>query len=127
MTMKKFIILLGILVAANVLVAQERGRGEDRREELKQLLDLSDEQASQLEAVHQKYKPEFQNIKQDESITRSDKMRAAADLMDQREADVQSILTQDQFEKLTLIKQVRSSDRKRHRERMRQRMKHRRN
>jgi acyl-CoA reductase-like NAD-dependent aldehyde dehydrogenase len=125
--MKKIIIVLGILVAANVLVAQEREMLERRKDDFKQLMNLSEGQSDQLEKLHEKYRPEFQNIRNDASKTKSEKLRESADLIDARNEELQNILSAEQYAKLEIIKEVRAIDRKRKHHRVRERMKNRRN
>lgn len=127
--MKRLVIVLGILVAVNVLVAQEAETSEkfkDKREEIKTRLNLSDEQAKQLKELREKYKPELKSIREDESKSRSEKMRIAADLMDQKDIDLQKILTQKQIAELSVIRNEIQLKKQERRERMRDRMKQRR-
>jgi len=128
--MKKLIIVLGILVAVNVLVAQDNQqtneRFESKRHAIKARLDLTDEQSEQLSDLREKYRPEIQNIRTDESKTRSEKMRAMADLVDQKDAELQGVLTQNQVAKLAVVRKKMHARRKLHREQMRNRMKQRR-
>ncbi|MEP5611626.1 MAG: hypothetical protein ABJP45_05220 [Cyclobacteriaceae bacterium] len=128
--MKKLIILLGILVAANVLAAQDseqaNERIESKRQEIKARLDLSDDQSEQLRELREKYRPEIQEIRTDETKTRNEKMRAVADLLDRKDADLQGILTQNQVAELTVMRKEMYTRRKLRREKMRNRMKHRR-
>lgn len=117
--MKKLILVLGILVAANILVAQDRERAprkaEIKIEEYKERLNLTNDQETQWEEVRAKYRPEFKAIKQDESKSRSEKMRAAADVEEQKEADLAEILSEDQLQELAVIKsEIRQKRRKRH-------------
>lgn len=128
--MKKLIIVLGILVAANVVVAQDsettNERVETRKKEIKDRLELTDEQAGQLQELREKYRPEVQSIRSDESKTKSEKLRAVADLVDQKNTDLQGILSQNQIAELSVIRKEIHVKRKEHREQMRKRMNQRR-
>ncbi|MEP1095152.1 MAG: hypothetical protein ABJG78_08580 [Cyclobacteriaceae bacterium] len=129
--MKKLIIVLGILVAANVLIAQDsewlEERIESRRQAINDRLDLTDEQFEQLKELREKYRPEIQSIRTDESKTRSEKMRAVADLVDEKNSDLTGILSQNQMAELTVLRKEMQAKRKLHREKMRRnRMKQRR-
>ncbi len=127
--MRKLIIMLGILVAANVLVAQDTQvdeRVKNKKEEIKARLELTDEQAEQLKALREKYKPELKSIREDDTKSRSEKLRAVADLIDQKDADLQGILSQNQIAELSIIRNEMKVRRQERRERMRERMKQRR-
>ena len=127
--MRRLLIVLGILVAANVLVAQDTKTNEriqDRQEEIKTRLNLSDEQSEQLKALREKYRPELKSIRDDDTKSRSEKLRAVADLMDQKDADLQGILNQNQIAELSVIRKEMRQHRLGRRERMRDRMKQRR-
>ncbi len=116
-------------MAANVLVAQETETSEklkDKREEIKSRLNLTDEQAEQLIELREKYKPELKSIRDDDSKSKSEKLRAVADLIDQKDADLKEILTENQIAELSTIRGEIREKRRDHRERMRDRMKQRR-
>lgn len=127
--MKKLIIALGILVAANVLVAQGTETNEKiqkKREEIKTRLNLTDEQAEQLKALREKFRPELRSIREDETKSRSEKLRAVADLIDQKDLDLQGILNQNQIAELSVIRNEMQERRQERREKMRSRMQQRR-
>lgn len=92
----------------NILVAQTReearAKAEVKIEEYKERLNLSEEQVQQVKDLRTKYRPEFQSIRDDESKTKSDKMRARADLMDEREAELEEILDDEQMAELKVIR-----------------------
>lgn len=116
-------------MAANVLVAQDREVNErikKKRDEIKTRLELTDDQTEQLKALREKYRPELKSIREDESKTRSEKLRAVADIVDQKDEDLKGILNQNQMAELSLIRKEIHLNRKERRERMRDRMRHRR-
>ena len=124
--MKKTLLLLGILVAANILFAQEekiRERAEVKIEEYKERLNLSEEQLEQIKELKEKYKPEYKAIAEDESMNRSDKMRARADLFDKREAEMETILDEEQMTELKVIRKEVKANIKERRERRKARKK----
>ncbi|MEM6829591.1 MAG: hypothetical protein AAF551_03685, partial [Bacteroidota bacterium] len=61
-------------------------------------------QVQQLKDLKAKYKPEFETIRKDESKSKSDKMRARADLMDEREVELEAILDDQQLAELKVIR-----------------------
>ena len=108
--MKKLALIVGLLVAVNILFAQGKReemkeKAEVKIEEYKERLNLSDKQENELKDLRAEMKPEFEALKKDESKSRSDKMRAHADLIEKREAKVAEILTEDQFAELQIIKE----------------------
>ena len=122
--MKKVTLIIGILLAANILFAQ--GRKEEMRErakaqieEYRERLELSDEQIADIKEIREKYKPEMQEIRKDETKSRSEKMRAAADVVEKQEADMAEILTPEQQEEWKEIKVEIKEKREERRERKR--------
>ena len=100
--MKKITLILGILVAANILVAQNkraevRERGKVKIEEFKDRLNLTEAQVADLQQLREEMKPDFEALKKDESMSRPDKMRAHADLIEERQAEVEKILDDEQL------------------------------
>ena len=126
MKMKKLIVMLGVIVAAHIVTAQDanessKNRKEVKIEELKTRLDLTDEQVAQIKELREKYRPEIEAIKNDETKSRSDKMRATADIIDSREADMTQILNEQQMMEMKVIRQEMQTQRKARKERMRDR------
>ena len=100
--MKKITLILGILVAANILVAQNkraevRERGKVKIEEYKDRLNLTEAQVTDLQQLREEMKPDFEALKKNESMSRPDKMRAHADLIEERQAEVEKILDDEQL------------------------------
>ena len=122
--MKKLIIVLGILVAVNVLVAQEIEQEQEKSkiQEFKTRLNLTDTQADQLMDLREKYMPEMKSLRSDESKTRSEKMRAAADIIEQRESEMKKILSESQLKELSILKKERRAHMRDRREKMKERM-----
>ena len=107
--MKKFTLIVGILVAANILYAQgNQGRMRERAqvkiEEHKQRLNLTEAQIADLKQLKEEMKPQLEKIREDASLSKSDKMRAHADLLDERSAEVEKILNDEQLAELEVIK-----------------------
>lgn len=107
--MKKLALIIGLMVAVNVLFSQERreemrDRMEMKIEEYKDRLNLTNDQVTDLKKVRESMKPELEALRADESKSRSDKMRAHADLIDKREAEVAKILNKEQLAELEVIK-----------------------
>ena len=126
MKMKKLIVMLGVIVAAHIVTAQDtnessKNRKEVKIEELKTRLDLTDEQVAQIKELREKYRPEIEAIKNDETKSRSDKMRATADIIDSREADMTQILNEQQMMEMKVVRQEMQTQRKARKERMRDR------
>ena len=108
--MKKITLIIGILVAANLIYAQ--GKREKVREKVqvkiaehKERLNLTEDQLTELKDLKEEMKPQFEELRKDESLSRSDKMRAHADLLDEREAEFAKILDEDQLAELEEIRE----------------------
>jgi acyl-CoA reductase-like NAD-dependent aldehyde dehydrogenase len=117
--MQKLILIIGLLVATNILFAQGkreqmREKVEVKIEEYKDRLDLSDDQVADLKAMRESMKPELEAIRKDESMKRSEKMRAHADIIEKQEEEMAKILNDDQLTELEIIKkEVRENVKKR--------------
>jgi len=119
--MKKFTLIIGILVAANILYAQDkseriRGKARVKIEEHKDRLNLSEDQIADLKSLKEEMKPEFEKLKTNESLSRPDKMRAHANLIEEREAAVAEILDEEQLAELEVIRKEVKERRKERRE-----------
>lgn len=124
--MKKLALIIGLVVAANILFAQGkremmRERAEIKIEEYKERLNLTDDQVEELKKVREEMKPEFEALRKDESKSRSDKMRAHADLIDKREARVSEILSEEQMAELKVIQKENKQKRMEMREKRKER------
>ncbi len=117
--MKKITLLIGLLVAVNILFAQDRrGSAKEKAkikiEEYKSRLELTEDQLADLKKLREEAKPELEAIRKDESKSRSEKMRARAEIMENQENEVASILNEEQLAELEVIKkEVRESVQKR--------------
>lgn len=107
--MKKLTLIIGLLVAGNILYAQDRrqeirGKVEVKIEEYKERLNLSEDQVTDLKKLRESMKPELDELRNDDEKSRSEKMRAHADIIEKREAEVAKILNQEQLAELEVIK-----------------------
>lgn len=106
MTTMKFFVATLMMVSVMQLSAQERPIREKTRtkvEEYKQRLNLTDEQSEQMKTIRAKYQPELEQIRKSEQ-TRGDKLRAAAEVADQMDAEVEKVLTPAQMDEWKKIK-----------------------
>ncbi|WP_370089393.1 hypothetical protein [Ekhidna sp.] len=107
--MKKLTLIIGLLVAGNILYAQDRRQElrekvEVKIEEYKERLDLTEDQVADLKKLRESMKPELDELRDDDEKSRSAKMRAHADIIEKREAEVAKILNQEQLAELEVIK-----------------------
>lgn len=106
MTTMKFFVATLMMVSVMQMSAQERPIREKTRtkvEEYKQRLNLTDEQSEQMKTIRAKYQPELEQIRKSEQ-TRGDKLRAAAEVADQMDAEVEKVLTPAQMDEWKKIK-----------------------
>ena len=119
--MKQAILLIGMLVAGNILFGQEkhppREIPETKIEKLKERLELTDEQVREWKEMEEKYRPELKEIRNDDSKERHEKMRAAADVMEKQQEELTKILTEDQFTELQIIREEVKRKKKKRRKR----------
>ncbi|MEQ9467582.1 MAG: hypothetical protein RLN88_09230 [Ekhidna sp.] len=107
--MRKLTLLIGLIVAVNILFAQGRREQVKERvkikiEEYKDRLDLTEDQVVELKKVRESMQPELDALRADEGKSRSEKMRAHADIIEKREAEVARILDDEQLAELEVIK-----------------------
>ena len=96
--MQKLTLIIGLLVAANILFAQGkreqmREKAEVKIEEYKERLNLTEDQVADLKELRESIKPELEAIRKDESKSRSEKMRAHADIIEKQEEDTANLYT----------------------------------
>lgn len=123
--MKRITLLVGILAAANILFAQNkremvREKAPAKIEQYHLRLDLSEAQVTELKRLKEKYHPEMEAIRSNDATSKSDKMRAAADVIEKREKEVSSILTTEQEAEWKAIQDEMQERRQQHRERQKQ-------
>lgn len=127
--MKKLLLIIGILIAANVLLAQEEkstgDKAENFKEKLKNRLELTADQESQLKELRKKYGSELKSIRTDEEKLKSEKLYAAAAMMEKKESELASILSAKQLSELrTIKKEVRQKRINRRERTMKRRSRH---
>lgn len=109
MTMKKISLIIGLLIAANILLAQGartpvRQEAREEIEDYKERLNLSDDQTAEIREIKKKYRPQLQEVRSDSSLSRSDKMRSTADIYEKQDAEIAEVLTDEQNEEWKEIK-----------------------
>ena len=124
--MQKLTLIIGLLVAANILFAQGkreqmREKAEVKIEEYKERLNLTEDQVADLKELRESIKPELEAIRKDESKSRSEKMRAHADIIEKQEEEVAKILNDEQLTELEVIKKEVRENVKKRRDRRRDR------
>ena len=114
--MQKVILLIGLFLFGSVAFAQsetKKGRAENKIEKYKERLQLSDNQVSNLKEMREKYRSQLKEIRSDKSKNKADKMRATADVMDLRQEELATILSENQFTELQIIREEVKIKRKR--------------
>ncbi|WP_436515445.1 hypothetical protein [Ekhidna sp. To15] len=125
--MRKLALIIGLLVAGNVLFAQDQKPGKERPpvkiEEYKERLKLTESQLAELKNMRESLRPELEAIRKDDSKSRSERMEARAEVMKRQESQVAEILDDEQEAELKEIHREIRDDvrgkRKRKRERRR--------
>ena len=106
--MRIHLILTGILVAVFAVYGQERPRLENRLEQLKTSLQLTDQQTKQVEQILKKTAEEAEKLRE-QNLKQRQEMRAAhLRLMDQTESQIANILTEEQKKRFDLYKNHRA-------------------
>lgn len=126
--MRKLALIIGLLVAGNMLFAQDQKADDKEKppvkiEEYKERLKLTETQLADLKQMRESLKPELEAIRKDEAKSRSERMEARATIMKKQEARVAEILDDKQEAELKEIhREIRDKVRKK-RQRQRERRK----
>ncbi|HWA33036.1 MAG TPA: Spy/CpxP family protein refolding chaperone [Cyclobacteriaceae bacterium] len=120
--MKKSIVFAGLMMVSTVLLAQQ-GKKFDRMametkriERMKTELSLTDEQVTKLKAISEKSMKNFEQLRNDSTITVAASRARARKLMTDRKAEVKSVLTPAQQTKWAEYKEKRKAERGHHKD-----------
>lgn len=92
-------------MAVNTLQAQgDRSKRRARLIDYQERLQLSDSQIAEVKEIRKKYKPEMKAIRNDASKSKADKMRALADIIEKKDADIANVLSLEQMKEWEVIK-----------------------
>ncbi|MGC3946170.1 MAG: hypothetical protein QM762_16905 [Chryseolinea sp.] len=97
--MKKHLALIAFIMAAAVVTAQEKGRGDHRRDvadQMKTELSLSDNQYERIKSIDESYKARFHDLRMDSAKSKDDKMKSMRTLGEARRKEFESVLTNEQ-------------------------------
>lgn len=101
-------IVTGVLLSAAFCSATaqttKHKQGRDHHQKIQKELGLSQEQSSQMEAIHTKYSTQIQAIRQDQSLTKEAIKAQVEPLIKAKDAEVKNILTPQQYTALNQIK-----------------------
>jgi len=92
-----------------------RKKGEARRQEMaakqldrmKIILSLSDDQTAKIKNVNDNFRTQLQKFREDQSLSRTAKRDQFMALAKQRNDDIKSVLTQEQFDKMQELRKQR--------------------
>jgi Spy/CpxP family protein refolding chaperone len=78
---------------------KKEAKVQEKTDDLKKELGITDEQATQLKAIHEKYKPQFKAIKDDTTKTEEQKKAALKTLKEAEKTELKTILSEEQLKK----------------------------
>lgn len=106
--MRKITLILGILIAGNVLFAQDttkKGKkAKAKIETYKEELGLTDTQLADLKGIEETSKEEMEALKSDASLTDEAKKESRKAINEKRQAGIASVLNEDQLAQWEEIK-----------------------
>ncbi len=79
---------------------------KERIEQLRQKLELTDEQIAQWKLIREKYKPQIEALRS-EDMDRSDKKAELMKIQDNHDAELQKVMTTNQFQEFKHIRRYR--------------------
>jgi hypothetical protein len=103
-TMKKLFVLLFAFLTVSVVSNAQQGGGRGMSPEamidaLKDSLNLSGKQVDSIKVIFKEFLPKLMEIRQNQDMSREDKMAKSKELNDARNARIKAVLTDDQFKK----------------------------
>ena len=105
--MKKYLMLSVAIMTSSIMFAQHRG-GEKRREEMsekmKTELSLTETQYATVQGINEKYRERFVAVRKDSISTKESKGQTMQTLRNDREKEIDAVLTPDQKEKWATLK-----------------------
>lgn len=114
--MKRSMMVIGALMISSVIFAQTKDKrhhdGEARLEKFKSELSLNDTQYSSIKGINKKYAEQFSKLRKDSVTSKSEKHTTIKSLREQREKEINAVLTPDQKSKLESLKKERVEKRK---------------
>ncbi|MEJ1238115.1 hypothetical protein WBG78_08300 [Chryseolinea sp. T2] len=119
--MKKHLALMAFIMAAAVVSAQEKGRGDHHRdmaEKMKTELSLSDDQYEKIKVIDKSYKAKFHDLRSDSTKTKEVKVKSMHSLSDTRKKEVESVLTEEQRSKWQAQQSARRDEHRAHGQRV---------
>jgi hypothetical protein len=119
MVTKKSFMLAVVMMMSTIIFAQHKGddksHDEGQAEKMKAELSLSDVQYTNIKSIHQKYKDKHKAIKKDSTLTGESKANKLKALKDEREKEVNAVLTPEQITQWKAYKAEKKEARKEHR------------
>ncbi len=115
---KLFIPVACFLLIISTATAQERKSAERKqnlkhqKHEIKQELNLSDDQKSKIKSINEKYREQTKALKSNDDITRGDFKKQMSELNEKRKAEIEANLTADQKNKMKEMKQNKEKEMK---------------
>ncbi|MEM9897238.1 MAG: hypothetical protein AAF789_12795 [Bacteroidota bacterium] len=85
---------------------------EERLVKLQEQLNLSTEQVNALKAVEEDLGPELKELRENKSMSKPDKMRAHADILERRKTKTEAILTDEQLAEWEVLREQMKDKRK---------------
>jgi predicted nucleic acid-binding Zn-ribbon protein len=117
----KFVALVCLMAIGSMAFAQKpdhakRGEraemAEERLEELTAELNLSQAQVNSIKAIHEKYKPQMQAIRQDGSLTRDQAKEKMQPIKKQVRDEIKAVLNPEQLKKFKEMQKEKHAERK---------------
>lgn len=84
-------------------------QAEKRTQQMKVQLGLTDEQATKVEAINEQFGQQMLSLRQEQNDERRSRMRTATQ---ERDAALKGVLTPEQFQKMTALREQRMEQRK---------------
>lgn len=85
-----------------------KGKGLDRGKKMQEELGLTNEQQQKVSSIRSEFKPKFESLRSDNSLTQEQKKEKMRQLMQQQQQEMKAVLTPDQVEKMKAMRQQHS-------------------
>lgn len=81
-------------------------------ERLKEEAELSDDQAKRITAINASMAQRFAKLRMDTTLTRADRMKSRKQIMEDRNAEIKKVLTEEQYEKFVALSKEKGKERR---------------
>lgn len=112
MIMKKYVVLMGLMIMSTIIFAQQKtvapARSEKHGERIRKELALTDDQYKDVKSIDKQFSGKFSELRRDSTLTKEVRNQKMKSLHTEKEAALKKVMTDEQFTKFKDIKTTRA-------------------